>query len=223
MTRPGIAFFDLDHTLIGTDCELTWKNMLADQGLVPDEQRERQQHYIDLHAKGETPEEEYLEFFLREFVGRTPEEMAALARTNFEEYVQDTIYPQAQEEIRSLQAEGIPAVLLSGSSRVLVTPIAAALGLSDVACTELELVNGRYTGRVDGPFCIREGKLKRGIEYCRLHSKDFSNAVFYGDSISDIPIFESVGQAVVINPNETLEALARKRNWRTVRWESGRA
>lgn len=219
MNGADIAFLDLDHTLIDTDCELTWKNMLVDLGRVPEEQRAKQQHYIDLHSEGRTPVEEYLEFFLREFIGQTPEEMGALARRNFEGYVKDKIYPKALAEIEALKAQGIPAVLLSGSNRILVTPIARALGVSDVACTELELENGKYTGRIVGPFCIRDGKLQRGLEYCRDHDKDFSRAVFYGDSLSDVPIFEKVGQAVVVNPGEKLRALARERNWRTLRWE----
>jgi FMN phosphatase YigB (HAD superfamily) len=62
MDNPDIIFFDLDHTLIDADCEWAWKHMLADMGLVPESQRARQDNYIELHAEGETPAEEYLEF-----------------------------------------------------------------------------------------------------------------------------------------------------------------
>lgn len=217
--QPDIAFFDCDHTLIDTDCELTWKNMLADLGMVPEEHRAKQQHYVDLHAAGQTPEKEHLEFILREFIGQTPDRMESLARDNFQKYISDKIYPHARMEIEMWKDRGIPVVMLSGSTRVMVTPIAAALGLSDVACTELELEDGTYTGRIVGLFCIRDGKLKRGLQYCRDRGIDFRRAVYYGDSISDIQIFEKVGQAVAVNPNEKLKALARENNWRVVKWE----
>ena len=223
MNQPDIAFFDLDNTVIDTDCELTWKHMLADLGRVPNEQRAKQQHYINLHAIGKTPEEEYLEFFLREFVGREPCEMKDLARYNFDNYLQDKLYPQALEEIEALKAQGLPTVLLSGSTRIVVTPIAEALGVCDVVCTELELEGGKYTGGIVGPFCIRDGKLKRLLDYCRRHGKDPRHAMFYGDSVSDIPVFEKVGRAVVVNPNPKLKELAQERNWNMVCWKLSRA
>jgi hypothetical protein len=43
--------------------------MLADMGRVPQHYWEKQQHLIDLHATGQVPEKEYLEFILQEFVG----------------------------------------------------------------------------------------------------------------------------------------------------------
>lgn len=218
LNQPDVVFFDCDHTVIDTDCEWTWKNMLADMGRVPEDHRTKQQHYIDLHARGETPAEEYLEFILREFVGQTPDEMQALARKNYENYVRDKIFPGALKEIKMHREHGTPVVLLSGSTRVMVTPIAEAMGFSDVACTELELVDGKYTGGIIGHFCIRDGKLKRGIEYCEEHAMDFGSAIYYGDSISDIQIFEEVGHPIVVNPNSKLNCLAEKRKWKVINW-----
>ncbi len=218
MKDPEIAFFDCDHTLIDVDCEQTWVNMLVDLGRAPEEHRARQQHYIDLHAQGETPEEEYLAFILREFVGQTAERMKAMAQDNFENYIRHKIFPGAKARVAMHKARGIPVVMLSGSTRVMVTPIAEAMGVTDVACTELELVDGKYTGGIIGPFCIRDGKLKQALAYCRHHEIDFSRAIYYGDSISDVQIFERVGHAVAVNPNERLKTLADERKWQVIHW-----
>jgi len=218
MNRPEVVFFDCDHTVIDTDCEWTWINMLADMGRVPEHYRAKQQHYIELHAKGQTPEEEYLEFILREFVGQSPDTMQQLAQKNFEKYIQNKIFPAANVAIKYHQQQEIPVVLLSGSTRVMVTPIAQAIGFDDIACTELELVDGTYTGGIVGPFCIRDGKLKRGLNYCQHHNLNFKNAMYYGDSISDIQIFEKIGYPVAVNPNSELRKIAGKKHWTIKTW-----
>ncbi len=216
--KPDICLFDLDYTLIDTDCELTWKNMLVDLGLAPAADRAKQQHYIDLHGEGQTPVDEYVAFFLREFVGQTDGRMAELARLNFERHIAAKIYREGRAAIAAAQAAGVPAVVLSGSNRVLVTPIAEALGASDLACTELELRAGRFTGALVGELCIRQGKVARAASYCAEHGTSIKRVAFHGDSVSDIPIFEAAGQATVVNPSARLGALAVERGWGTVRW-----
>lgn len=218
MCQPEVVFFDCDHTVIDTDCEWTWINMLADMGRVPEHYRAKQQHYIELHAKGQTPAKEYLKFILQEFVGQTPDTMQQLAQYNFENYVRNTIFHVAREAIKNHQQQEIPVVLLSGSTRLMVTPIAQAMGFNDIACTELELIDGTYTGGIVGPFCIRDGKLKRGQDYCQQHNMNFGNAMYYGDSISDIQIFEKIGYPVAVNPNPKLKEIADQNHWRIEYW-----
>ncbi len=218
MNQPEVVFFDCDHTVIDTDCEWTWINMLADMGRVPEHYRAKQQYYLDLHAKGQTPEEEYLEFILQEFVGQTPETMQQLAKKNFEIHIRNKIFPAARTAIKNHQQQEIPVVLLSGSTRVMVTPIAVDMGFNDVACTELEIIDGTYTGGLVGPFCIRDGKLKRGLDYCQQHNMNFKKAMYYGDSISDIQIFEKIGYPVTVNPNRKLRETAIQKRWAIENW-----
>jgi HAD superfamily hydrolase (TIGR01490 family) len=218
MNQPDVVFFDCDHTVIDTDCEWTWINMLADMGRVSEHYREKQKKYIDLHAKGLTPEREYLDFILQEFVGQTPDSMRQLAQGNFENYIRDKIFAGAREEISKHQDRQIPVVLLSGSTRIMVTPIAGAMGFNDIACTELELIDGIYSGNIVGPFCIREGKLKRGQDYCEQRGMNFGNAIYYGDSISDLQIFEKIGFPVVVNPNSKLAEIAIHKHWAIENW-----
>ncbi len=218
MNNPDIVFFDLDHTLIDTDCEWAWKNMLADMGLVPDSQRARQDRYIELHAEGKTPAEEYLDFILSDFIGKTSDGMRRLAERNFATNIRHKVFPQAADEIEAILSAGGKPVLLSGTLRPILEPVAAHLGLGEIVCTELEVVEGRFTGRLDSDFCIREGKLKRARDYCARHGHRLSEAGFFGDSLSDVQMFEQVGQANVVNPRPALARLAKQNGWRVVHW-----
>ncbi len=218
MTKTDIFFFDLDHTLIDIDCEWAWKNLLVDIGLAPEDHRARQDRYMELHAQGKTPVEEYVAFLMQDFTGRTEAEMRKLAVRSFEARVRDKVFPAALEEIASLRAAGASPVLLSGSFRPIVEPVAAHLGMTEIVCTELEVSGGRYTGELASEFCIREGKVKRAEDYCALHGQRLSDAGFYGDSLSDLLMFKQVGKANTVNPGPELARMAKENGWRIITW-----
>jgi HAD superfamily hydrolase (TIGR01490 family) len=223
MTRemqPEIAFFDMDHTVLAVDCEQTWKNLLVDQGICPEEERALSQHYIDLHAVGEMPRLEYQQFMLRDFVNQVPEELERLARENFAKYVRHEVYPDALKAIERYRDLGIPTVLLSGSNRVLIQPVAEYLRVEDVICTELETREGIFTGRIDGLYRIQENKVSGAIDWCRAKNTHPLRVAFYGDSMSDLPMFEIVGQPFVVNPSERLTAIAKEHGWDILRWRT---
>ena len=216
--QPDIAFFDMDHTVLAVDCEQTWKTLLVDHGICAEGDLALAQRYIDLHAIGETPREEYVQFLLRDFVERSPDELERLARENFEKYIRHEVYPDAVKTIRRYHELGIPTILLTGSNRLISKPVAEYLGVSAVICTELEMHEGRFTGRIDGLYRIQEHKVSGAIDWCRAEGTDPKRVAFYGDSMSDIPMFEIVGQPFVVNPSDRLAGMADEQGWEILRW-----
>jgi len=217
--QPEAVFFDMDFTVLAVDCELAWKNLLADHGMCAEEDRVLAQHYIELHDIGKTPRDEYLQFMLRDFTDRTTVELAPLADRNFEKNIRHKIYLDALRTIAAYRNLGIPTILLSGSMRPILEPIAGHLGIDEVICTELEVQAGRFTGRVDGLYRIQEHKVSGAIDWCRRRGTVPECVAFYGDSMSDIPMFEIVGQPHVVNPNEPLAAQAAEQGWQVLRWQ----
>jgi phosphoserine phosphatase len=82
--------------------------------------------------------------------------------------------------------------------------------------TEPERRDGRFTGRVHGTPCFREGKIERLEQWLRGLGKrlaDFEESVFYSDSQNDLPLLERVTRPVAVDPDEALGAEARRRGW----------
>ncbi len=42
--------------------------------------------------------------------------------------------------------------------------------------------------------------------------------MYYGDSISDMQIFEKVGYPVAVNPNRKLSQIAKQKHWAIEHW-----
>ena len=218
MKELDVVFFDMDHTILAIDCDLSWKKFLIDKGMAPAEDSAKAEYYWDLYCQGKSPVEEFVEFQLREFAGRTPEEMCVLTQRHFDERIRQFIYPEAHRVIEEFSAKGVPTVLVTGTNRFLSQPLVDAVGITTLLATEPEIVNGRFTGGIVEPFLLKQGKLLKAREYCQSLQTDLKHAAFFADSINDLEMLASVGTPVVVNPADKLIEEAKARHWRIECW-----
>lgn len=210
---PTIYFFDMDHTLIDNDCDVSWKEFLIGHGLAPESDRQAADFFYDQYTRGELDVSAFLQFQLREFIGRTPKEMEGLCEQHFHEIVQPTVYAAAREEVSGALASGVPVALLTATNEFIARPVARHLGIRTVVATRLALVNDYFTGEIDGVYCVGEGKITAARQHCKQQGIDFSGACYYGDAISDIPLLTAVRYPVVCNPGPELAKAAQENNW----------
>lgn len=124
--------------------------------------------------------------------------------------------PGAQLLLRRHLDAGDFVVVLSASPQELVEAVAARVGAHRAVGTRAECADGRYTGRLHDPFCYGAGKLER-LEQ-DLGPGALADAAAYADSASDLPVLEASREAVAVNPDRRLQAVARTRGWPVIRF-----
>ncbi len=95
----------------------------------------------------------------------------------------------------------------------------AADVIGELSENKKEEVNGEFTGKVSGVPSFREGKIKRLESWLSdkgLKLTDFDKTYFYSDSKNDIPLLEKVSNPVVVNADDELMSLAKKRKWPSI-------
>jgi phosphoserine phosphatase len=125
--QPKIVFFDMDHTLLDLDCDVSWKEFLIDEGIAPVEERQDMERFFLEYQQGCLNEEEFLEFQLRQFRSKTPEEMRPLLERHFEQRAKPRIYSQARAAVRQYRQRNTPVVLLTATNEAIASPLAAHL------------------------------------------------------------------------------------------------
>ncbi|MDX6668301.1 MAG: hypothetical protein QOK04_1681, partial [Solirubrobacteraceae bacterium] len=85
--------------------------------------------------------------------------------------------------------------------------------------TRPDVVDGVYTGRVDGPFTYREGKAEAIRELAAREVIDLGASYAYSDSESDLPMLRAVGHPVAVNTDAELARVAREEGWEVMRFE----
>ncbi len=206
-------FWDMDHTIIDNDCDVSWKEFLIATGRAPVEAQKEVDRFFREYEQNVLAVEEFMAFQLREVAGQTLAGVRALTLEHFDTVVKDKIYPEAARLISAQLVAGHLVGLLTATNRPVAEPLAEHLGIPHVLATELELNNGVYTGRVAGAYCGGPGKAERLAAFCGERGVDLGAVHYYGDSTSDQYVLRMVGHPVVVNPMPPLRELAEAHNW----------
>jgi HAD superfamily hydrolase (TIGR01490 family) len=210
---PKIYFFDMDHTLIDNDCDVSWKSFVVKEKLAPSDALEKAKYYYYQYVDGKLQISDFMDFQLQEFIGRTDEEIRKLSQKHFDEWVKKTIYSKAETEVKRVQALGVPTVLLSATNYAIARPVAEYFGFDACLATELEIKDGLYTGKLAGEYALGSGKIEIARGYCESQGMTLKDAAYYGDSVNDFPILEAVGFPIAANPCPELKAGALENDW----------
>jgi HAD superfamily hydrolase (TIGR01490 family) len=130
-----------------------------------------------------------------------------------------SVYKEAVGEIEFHKTNNAKIVILSSALTTVCQEMAKHLNIDDIICSELEVKNGCLTGRPLGHLCFGEEKAVRLHGYCAKNNSSPSDAWYYGDSISDLPVLKAVGNPVCVNPDKKLRKTALKRDWKILRWK----
>jgi len=123
------------------------------------------------------------------------------------------VRPESRRLLKMHGEAGRDTWIVSASPETLVSPLAASLGMTGAIATKGKVVDGRYTGELDGPFVYGAGKSEVIGKLAADRGYELELCYAYSDSISDIPMMEMVGHPVAVNPDSNLEAVARERGW----------
>lgn len=116
--------------------------------------------------------------------------------------------PGARTTIRTLRRLGFHCGVVSGGFRQVIDPLAHELMLDFVAANELEVVDGRLTGRVVGPIVDRAGKAKALRDFANQAGVPMEQTVAVGDGANDIDMLNAAGLGVAFNAKPALREVA---------------
>jgi HAD superfamily hydrolase (TIGR01490 family) len=215
-----LVLFDLDNTLLAGDSDYEWGQFLIDRGVLDRETYEAQNRaYYDQYVAGTLDIHEYLGFALRPLAEHPPADLARWHADFMRLRIEPMITAAARKLVRGHLEAGDLCAIVTATNSFVTAPIAKAFGVTHLVATEPEMEGGRFTGRVRGTPCFREGKVQRLDEWLgslRKRLADFRESVFYSDSHNDLPLLERVTRPVAVDADAALAAQARRRGWATM-------
>lgn len=167
--------------------------------------REYQEGRLDIH--------EWLAFQLRPLAEQPVARLERLREQFMREKIHPIILPAARALIARHRQQGDTLLVITATNAFITQPIAAALGIENLLATEPEMRDGRYTGKVSGTPCFREGKVIRLEQWLAGRGMGLEASWFYSDSHNDLPLLERVTHPVAVDPDETLARTAAERAW----------
>lgn len=212
------AFFDLDHTILSISSGRIMFKSSYEHGIIGRKEILSAMLINFLYRAGLMSPHAAVARWLKWYGGMSVEMFAPLS-AEWTEELKRFIRDDARREVQFHMNNGARTVILSASTAAFCEQTRKILGMDDVICTELEIIDGIFTGKMKGRYCYGPEKLIRAKQYCREHGLRMEDAFYYADSIADLPVMEAVGTPVCVTPDNRLERQAQKRGWRISQWK----
>ena len=212
-----LTLFDLDNTLLLGDSDYEWGQFLIERGVLGREEYEAQNAaYYEQYRNGTLDIHEFLGFALRPLAAHAPQDLERWHAEFMATRIRPIILPRAQALVRGHLEAGDLCAVVTATNSFVTTPIVREFGVPHLVATEPERVAGRFTGRVLGVPCFRDGKIARVEAWLAgegRNLRDFGQSSFYSDSHNDLPLLERVTRPVAVDHDAELAAEARRRGW----------
>lgn len=212
-----LALFDLDNTLLEGDSDHAWGEFLISKNLVEEKaHRQRNDFYYDQYKQGALDIHGYVAFTL-EPIMQLDSKQRALLHSEFMKYsVEPIILDKGRKLVREHREAGDFCIIITATNDFISTPIAHRFDPDFVIATELQISNGMYTGKISGVPCYQGGKVSKLNAWIGQQENNFSlsDAIFYSDSINDLPLLQEVATPVAVDPDQNLHNKARSEGWK---------
>lgn len=212
-----LAIFDLDHTLLNGDSDYLWGQFLTQQGIVDASTYEKEnQRFYDEYVAGTLDIFEFLEFSLAPLSQMEMSELNRLHDQFMDECIRPIITNKSRALIQQHQSAGETLLIITATNLFITEPIAKELCIDNILATDPEKINNRYTGKVAGTPCFKEGKVERLKDWLKLTGGNLADSCFYSDSHNDLPLLEMVTRPVAVDPDDTLRSHAEMKGWEII-------
>lgn len=212
------AFFDVDNTLLpGQASEVRFFRWLWRQGVVGWPEVSTSLSWLMRHLPAISLQP------LRErklyLAGKPSQVIQPMGEEFCREHLRPYVSSSAMRAIEEHRNAGHTIFLLTGSLDFLIEPIATALQVARCFASQLEQIDGVYTGHLIPPLPYGEGKRQLIEQLARDLSLDLPLCYAYGDSPGDLALLSAVGHPTVINPIRGMAQMARQHRWPIRQWQ----
>ncbi|MGK5543813.1 HAD family hydrolase [Streptomyces sp. URMC 127] len=209
------AFFDLDKTVIAKSSTLTFSKSFYQGGLINRRAvlRTAYAQFVFLAGGADHDQMERMREYLSALCrGWNVQQVREIVAETLHELIDPIIYDEAASLIEAHHTAGRDVVIVSTSGAEVVEPIGELLGADRVVATRMVVEDGAFTGEVEY-YAYGPTKAEAIRELAESEGYDLSRCYAYSDSVTDIPMLETVGHPHAVNPDRALRREAAARDW----------
>src|ERR1700749_4528114 len=215
------AFFDLDGTLVaGFTAVILTQERLRRRDMGVGELISMVTAGLN-HQLGRIEFEELIGKASGALRGRPLSDLEEIGERLFNQKIESRIYPERRELVRAHMARGHTVVVSSSALTIQVGPVARFLGIVNTLTNKFQTnEEGLLTGGVVNPILWGPGKAAAVQKFAAENGIDLKDSYFYADGDEDVALMYLVGNPRPTNPEGKMAAVAKRRGWPILRFDS---
>jgi len=208
------AFFDFDETLLDIESSrlgfrYLWERRLVSFGFIL-----KVLTLNFFYKRHWLSDEKMAMMLIRFYRNRLLEDFQQGAAAFYQDHLKPHLAPNIHARVNEHRRQGHLLILISGSVRYMLEPVAEDLRFDHLLCTDLEIGDdGLLTGRAKGPICLNSNKRILAEMLARKVNIDLASSYAYGNHQSDLPLLELIGHPHVVEPTDPLKKVALAKKW----------
>lgn len=209
----NIVFFDIDNTLIKGQSQQYLIRYLYQKKLLKPIHLFRLYFWFLLYKLVDVDPKKIMEYSFAKFANWKTGDVQKLMNEFHDSVLKGEYFIPGINLVRKHQDNGCVIVVVSNVIKPLADCIARNLNINYVIATELEIKDGKYTGKISGDIIYGTTKRQKATELINYMNLSLDNSYSYADHYTDLSILEIATYPVAVNPDKKLKKVAQKRHW----------
>jgi len=139
----------------------------------------------------------YKEYLLKVYNEISKYEMESYSEEFFKTVIRNRLHKVVIEKLLEHKNQGHRIIIVSGGFENYLKYFVNEYQVDYLLSTKLEFENGKFTSKIDGNECLGIEKVKQ-LKQLDLNNYDLENSYVYSDHHSDKPLFDLVGNKVLV-------------------------
>jgi HAD superfamily hydrolase (TIGR01490 family) len=211
------AFFDVDNTLVrGSTIYFLGRGMYQRGFFTKADISRFVLANLRFRLTGTEKQDEINRFqkAAQDFIGgHNVSEINSVAQEIYDEFVSPKLWAGTIEIAQAHLNEGVEVWLVTAAPEDMATLIADRLGFTGALGSKAAIVDGHYTGEMNGPLLHGKEKAIAIRDLASQRGFVLDECFGYSDSHNDLPLLQTVGKPSAINPDAILRIRALKEKW----------
>lgn len=145
--------------------------------------------------------------------GKSFEKLCSIANEFFLPQMDKLVPEEMKSIIRTHRENGDLLIIISGTLSFILDIFSKSFSFDDKRGTELEIKDGKFTGRILGIHPSNDGKAIILDDFVNKYNIDPANSTAYGNHYGDRFYLEKTGNPVAVNPDKKLLRYAQSKKW----------
>ncbi|NVM04726.1 MAG: HAD-IB family hydrolase [Candidatus Helarchaeota archaeon] len=146
--------------------------------------------------------------------GKSFEKLSNIANEFFLPTADKLVPGEMKRIIQTHRENGDLLIIISGTLNFILNIFSNSFSFDDKKGTELEVKDGKFTGKLSGIHPSNNGKVVVLNEFVTKYNIDLANSTAYGNHYGDRFLMEMVGNPIAVNPDRKLLKYAKSKKWK---------
>lgn len=196
-----LAIFDVDFTLTKRETLIEFYTFMVKKNPKLILYAPVSIFYSILYLLRLIPAAKTKENFISFINGINESDMKLLVKEFYEKRLSKIIYEDALSTIKEMKRRGYKIYLISASAEFYLNELYHIKEVDKIIGTQFTVIDGCHSKKILGENCKGKEKVTRLIKSLKEDNieVDFKNSYMFSDSLSDLPLFNMVGNPYLIN------------------------